>query len=69
MVFKCVGDRDVKAGRTREWYNVSRDTLGGQRPCHPDVVDEVRITRHQPAGVEDRGQRGNWRRRRRRNGG
>ena len=69
MVFKCVSDRDVKARRTREWYNESGDILGGERSCHPDVVDEMRITRHQPADIEDRGQRRDWRGRCRRKRG
>lgn len=58
---------DIKAGRIRERYNVSWNTLSGERSCHPDVIGVTRRTRHQPGGVEDWGQRGDWRRRSRRN--
>lgn len=55
MLFECVSNRDVETGWSREWYNESVDTLGGKGSRHPDVVDEMRRTRHQPGSVEDRG--------------
>ena len=55
MLFERVNNRNVETGRAWEWYNVSGDTLGGKRSRHPDVVNEMRRTRHQLASVEDRG--------------